>query len=159
MHPGEWRALLRDEVVQRRDEGCEVGDLGERVEAHSNFLWAIVLGLGGKLGADVPMLGKLLSVLCVAGTILLLGVMRPDFEGKGREPWALVAPLLYLFHPVVHYQCDRALETSFYVLLLGLACFFWVRRRALGASLALAGVAATRPEGFGFFGFLLFLLS
>lgn len=33
MHLGEWRAFLRDEVIQRREEGCDVGDLGERVEA------------------------------------------------------------------------------------------------------------------------------
>jgi len=139
-----------------RGEGL-VFNRGERVEAHSNFLWTFILGIGGKIGFHVPTLGKVLAALSVAGTIFLLGLMRPRLEEGPRSTLVLVAPLLYLFHPIVHYQCDRALETSFYVLLLSLSCFLGLRRRPLATSLSLAAVAATRPEGFGFFGFAVLL--
>jgi arabinofuranosyltransferase len=139
-----------------RGEGL-VFNRGERVEAHSNFLWTLILGIGGKLGFHVPTLGKILAALSVAGTIFLLGLMRPRLEEGPRPKLGLVAPLLYLFHPIAHYQCDRALETSFYVLLLSVSCFFWLRRRPLATSVALAAVAATRPEGFGFFGLAVLL--
>ncbi len=133
---------------------------GERVEGYSNFLW---------LGLNIINVSKFLaaganSLTIIIGTIFLVSLLKSRFsieELKKLPLFIFLFPaLLIFFHPMLHYNSDRGLETCFYAMLLLLGTWLLSEERLLIASLVFSAVALTRPEGFLYMGIAtLFLLG
>lgn len=127
---------------------------GEWVEGYSNFSWVLMLAVAAKMGGDILLWSKLLGVASMAGMVWLAGLFYlgrksgDGDDGDGRiNPVHLFAPLAIFFNPQLHYHVGRGLETNFYALVF-LACLFALARaRWLAASLCLALLAMSRPEG------------
>ena len=129
---------------------------GERVEGYSNFLWALILAAGARLGVAPHRLGPVLGVLAylalstIGWWILWVGLR--DWTASRR--WLASVLLLSLVTSRgVAASAGSGLETFFYAA-LGLGALaawtFHDRRPRLFGPLTgslLAAAALTRPEG------------
>lgn len=89
----------------------------ERVEGYSNFLWVALLALGRALGAAPESFANVLSVLCAAGTVVLL--QRFLARRLALDGWSvLLGTLALAAYPVFGVWATGGLETALFGLLL-----------------------------------------
>jgi hypothetical protein len=127
-----------------------VWNLGERVEGYTNFLWAVVLALGERLGVTAPYLSTALTLgtlaaLVFVGTLALSG-----------QKWVALAPaLLGLSRPFIEFGTS-GLESAPAAVCIALSAL-WLRdeRRRPWAAWWVLTAALLRPDHVLFFGPLL----
>jgi arabinofuranosyltransferase len=135
---------------------------GERIEGYTNFLFTCLLAAAYKLGADPDHTAKIIGALSAFGSIGCMYAISARLWPVGVTPvvstWFLATSTVTAGYAVF------GLETSFFVFLLLLATWLFLRERARpeafpwsGAALALAGL--TRPEAPMFAGLLMFFLA
>jgi hypothetical protein len=135
--------------------GLVYNPLGERVEGYSNPLWAWLLALGLKLGAQPESTSSLLGFASGLGVLIL--VRQACLRCLGGGPlvrWLSAVPVVHLAaHRSFAAWTTGGLETRMHSWLLLLALWLLdgeARRRALpGASLAaVAALLLVRADGF-----------
>ncbi|MEO6596774.1 MAG: hypothetical protein ABIP94_18665 [Planctomycetota bacterium] len=126
---------------------------GERVEGYSNLLWVLLTAGLGALGCDWVAAVRGLGIGCMIGTfaVLAFGGLLP------ARPPALLAVLLLAAQTSVSTWAIGGLEVPLVMLLLAATMVLVTRalrhpvapsrRCLLGAGLALALLAWTRPDG------------
>jgi hypothetical protein len=132
-----------------------VYNIGDRVEGYSNFSWVACMAGGRLLGISPLQASRWLSVAAHAALVLLLGWslsrrVAPCAENPAayRVPWyCLWLPLALWCNPLLHYHCDRGLETVLFAALPGFALVAIVHRRWLAGGILLGLGCITRPEG------------
>lgn len=134
---------------------------GEVVEGYTNFLWIVLLGAAKWLGVDPGVASIALNYLAAAGTVLLLFALgRRLFGGSpggaGGEWASLIAPLLFAGMGSQARYVVSGLEPPFFVFLLTLGLYLYVRQVSplwIGVTFGLA--AMTRPEAVLYLGLVL----
>lgn len=136
-----------------RGEGI-VYNVGDRVEGYSNFLWMALMAGVRTLGGSMLTASRWMSVAVHAALVIVFGLLamgKPmEKEGTGIRvvPWhRLWLPLAVWAQPLLHYHCDRGLETVFFAALLGLVLAATVSRRWIVGGILTGLAALTRPEG------------
>ncbi|MEM7199849.1 MAG: hypothetical protein AAF628_06260 [Planctomycetota bacterium] len=123
-----------------------VYNAGERVEGYTNFSWAVLLGLGIKVGIDPILLSHVLGIACHLGTLLVL--LRGGPGGLAVFPLAATG---YALHHFAAEFATSGLETSLFTLLLTAAVVRLVlASRAwhyAAAGVLLVALCTTRPDG------------
>jgi len=148
---------FRYSINLTRGEGL-VYNAGERVEGYSNFLWVLVIAGGIELGIEPLLTAKLVSVLCLLGT---LGAILRFGRGPERNLlWSGLAGLLFIGSRDVLSYSLSGMETGLHTLLITL-CVFWYARHSdraattpwafLWGGLGLAVLALVRLDGVLFF--------
>jgi hypothetical protein len=127
-----------------------VFNAGERVEGYTNFLWVLLLIVGGRAGIGFDSLAKALGLLSAFGLIALTGIwVRAAWRelrwGDGGAPGAAAA-LAVGCNGSVAYWSVSGLETVWFAFFVSLALWWWVRRSRLVIP-ALAIATLSRPEG------------
>lgn len=132
---------------------------GERVEGYTNFLEVVVLAALHRLGADLVVAGRGLSLLGGAAAVVLAWALA--CRGlRGRETPGLVAAGLVAVNPYHAAWAGAGLETTLFSALLAAAALPLVgvettaRRFLLVSGLGLL-LALTRPEGVPLYAVLL----
>jgi arabinofuranosyltransferase len=131
---------------------------GDRVEGYTNFLWIVLLAGLRWLGFDTADASVAVNYLSTVGTILLLfAIGRRLFQDAAESEWlSLVAPLLFAGMGAQARYVVAGLETSFFIFLLTLGLYLYLRRAApfwTGFTFFLA--ALTRPDAVIFLGAIL----
>lgn len=142
-----------------------VFNIGDRVDAMSNFLWVMLMAAGGKVG--LPILGwtKALGVLTGAAHLVLawwmarlaIDLVRPGAvdpaEATRRDALACLVPMLMVVQPGTPYYATAGLGTPLFTLLtvtgVGLHLLDLKRHgapRSAWCYLPLSIAALTRPE-------------
>lgn len=123
---------------------------GERVEGYTNFLWAVVLGLGEKVGLAAPYLATALTLGSVVAFVLVA-------TAQLRRPgWLPLAPaLLALSLPFIEFATS-GLESAPAAVCIGFSAL-WLRdeRRRPRAAWWVLVAGLLRPDHVLFFGPLL----
>ena len=127
-----------------------VFNAGERVEGYTNFLWVILLIVGGRLGIEFDTVAKALGLISAAGLIVLTGLwIRAAWRelrwGDGGVPAGAAAVALGC-NGSVAYWAVSGLETVWFALFASLSLWWWVRRSWLVVP-ALTIATLSRPEG------------
>ena len=122
---------------------------GEYVEGYTTFLWVMLVGLIGKLGFNIPIIGKVLSVLFGIGTLIVTYFIGRDL-GKKYYTAALLSVLLLTFRIDYGVHFQSGMETSFHGFILSLAFYMYLKR--YNGSLIVTGIFAgllplIHPEG------------
>lgn len=126
-----------------------VYNIGERIEAYTNFLWTIIVAAGMYFGAEPILFSQILSIGCYLGTMIIFGLLALRLTDKTR----LIIPLTMLCLAVsydVQVYATSGLETSLAMFLLSLGFYFLVVREGikgstLGSFFLILGVM-TRPD-------------
>jgi hypothetical protein len=130
---------------------------GERVEGYTNPAWVLVLAAGMRLGLAPESFANALGI--ASGVCVLALAFRFATQRRGRHERGLGSPLSWLLVALLAASgsfaawCSGGLETMAFaaLVLLGFERLFAYTERAartpLGAALAFAGAALTRPEG------------
>jgi len=127
-----------------------VFNAGERVEGYTNFLWVILLILGGKLGFDFDTTAKAFGIASAIGLLTLaVFATRRAWQaanlGNGVIP-GIAAAIVLAANGSLAYWAVSGLETVFFAALAVAALYAWtVRSNWLIPLLVLASL--TRPEG------------
>lgn len=135
---------------------------GERIEGYTNFLFTCLLAAAFKLGADPDRAAKVIGGLSAFGSVACTYAISVRLSTPRVMPvvstWLLAGSVVTAGYAVF------GLETSFFVFLLLLATWLFLRERDRpeafpwsGAALALAGL--TRPEAPMFAGLLMLFLA
>ncbi len=125
--------------------GQLVFNLGERVEAISNILWAVVLTPAALLGLSLPHAAVVLSLI-LTGIVLLRMWQLSVVLGAPRSV-ALASIAIVAGNSTVLHAWTSGLEGALYGALL-VEIVFNYAKRAFGTAALVAGLlAATRPEG------------
>jgi hypothetical protein len=131
---------------------------GERVEGYTNFLQVVILAAAHRLGRDLVVTGRAISLLGgIAGVVLAWALAR---RALARWPeLALLAALLVAVNPYHAAWAGAGLETTLFTALLAAAALPLVGApltpgRFLAASGAALLLALTRPEGVALYGIL-----
>ncbi|UCG52185.1 MAG: hypothetical protein JSW58_01115 [Candidatus Latescibacterota bacterium] len=137
---------------------------GERVEGFSNLLWTLILALAARLGGDIELIARLISMAAALASLgLILALLLPRREAKDSvieaDATPTIAALMIVsgcFFPLAFYA-TAGLETAFYLLCLltGAVCHLKaVNRRTVRlhyvSLFAFLAAAMLRPEGVGF---------
>ncbi len=61
---------------------------GERIEGYTNFLWTMLMSLGGRLGADLIVWSQVLGLLCFLGSLVFIVRLSGNFGDR-----RVVAPI------------------------------------------------------------------
>jgi len=134
-----------------RGEGI-VYNVGERVEGYSNFLWLVLLAAMKWTGLSMLTMSRWMAVAAHAALVIVFGLlaMGDPLERAGRRfipIHRLWLPLAVWCQPLLHYHCDRGLETMLFAVLLGSVLAAVVGRKWVAGGVLAALVALTRPEG------------
>ncbi|MEZ4299896.1 MAG: hypothetical protein R3B70_33415 [Polyangiaceae bacterium] len=135
---------------------------GERIEGYTNFLFTCLLAGAIKLGADPDRAAKVLGGASALGTLACTFAISARLAPLRAVPvlatWLLAGSVVTAGYAVF------GLETSFFVFLIVLATWLFLRERERpaafpwsGAVLGLAGL--TRPEAPMFAGLLMIFLA
>jgi len=132
----------------------------ERVEANSNFLWTVLLGLMRRTGLTEPLGARLLGFVAVLLTSLLLLLMVRRRLPEAPGALALAVALSYVLLPGTIFHALSGMETVLTALLmLGAAAAVDfegpLSRRSWRLGLILALISLNRPEGVVLLGFVL----
>jgi arabinofuranosyltransferase len=128
-----------------------VYNAGERVEGFTNFLVVVVLAALHRLGVDLVVVGRALSLAAGAAAVVLAWALaRAGLER--RQALALVAAFLVAVNPYHAAWAGAGLETTLFSALLVAAALPLLggpvtRGRFLAASGLALLLALTRPEG------------
>ncbi len=135
---------------------------GERVEGYTNFLFTCLLAGAIKLGGDPDRAAKVIGGLSALGSVALTFAISSRLSPLRAVP--VLSTWLVAGSAVTAGYAMFGLETSFFVALLLLATWLFLRERDRpelfpwsGAALALAGL--TRPEAPMFAGLLMLFLA
>ena len=117
----------------------------------SSPLYTVLLGIGGRLGFNIPELGKTLSAASIFGSsaYLMLLCFRHNLKWVG-----FVAGMVLVTSPAL--WLTLGLESSFFLLLVLAAYYHFYRGQYVAAALLAALAALTRAEGLLFAGVLVF---
>jgi arabinofuranosyltransferase len=124
---------------------------GERVEGYTNFLWVVVLAGLRRMGADLVVTGRALSLAAGAATVVLAWSLARG--GLGRWPaLALLAAVLTAVNPYLGAWAGAGLETTLFAALLAASALPLIsgaptRARFLATSGLALLLSLTRPEG------------
>ena len=127
-----------------------VYNLGERVEGYTNFLWTILMILGGRLGLDFTSFSKVLGTAFGLGTIFILFFVG-QFVFAGLSPTrrgilsglsCLVLSLIYSYA----YWTVAGLETALFGFVVVSSLYFYMTRSMLTIPALVLGTLI-RPEG------------
>ena len=129
-----------------------VFDVGQRVEAFSNFTWLCILEVAGWIGLSMPMAMKVLSFLAGLGTLYITACLGRRIFGQGVAG-VLPALLLAVSSFFALWSVD-GLETVFYTMLLTILLLLLCTgtRSAMAVGLVAGVVAISRPEALLFSG-------
>lgn len=125
-----------------------VFNVGEYVEGYSNPLWVWLTALGMILRADPVAWTRSLGAAACLGCVILTAWQTWRLT---RSRTASIAASLLLASATAF--CSAAmsgLETGFFALFVTATAAFFISRRYLAASCAIALAGLTRPEGFAF---------
>lgn len=127
-----------------------VYNIGEQVEGYTNFLWTILMILGGRLGLDFIDFSQILGVAFGLGSIILLFFMAQFvLSGLSNARRMIMAGASCLVLGTVYsfaYWSVAGLETAAFTFMVISSLYFYMRRSVLfipGAILA----TLFRPEG------------
>lgn len=127
-----------------------VYNVGERVEGYTNFLWTILMILGGRLGLDYIWFSKVLGTLFGVGTIVVLFFMgRTSLSELSRGRRIIMSGLSCLVVGLVYsyaYWTVAGLETAAFTFMVVTALYFYMRQSGLTIP-ALVLATLLRPEG------------
>jgi arabinofuranosyltransferase len=144
-------------------------NLGERVEGYTNFLWVALLAAGHRLGADIPLLSYVLSLILSLGTFIGSALFATTLEEgeQSKKKRALIVLGLLAVSPSFVCWTSGGLEVQLFTACFTLGAVLsvqaWMRPegsriqlvwRGGLAGMALALAAMTRPEGVMFFGLI-----
>lgn len=139
-------AFITFRVVQQWTRGNGlVYNIGERVEAYSNFLWVVLLAPFDLFSLNLVLVSKMLGVVLGVLTVLL------TYRFARRLPFPELSPLLLAVSAPFTAWMMGGLETNLFTLLLVLGGFRFVREEETGrgwlSGLLFGLLALTRPEG------------
>jgi hypothetical protein len=119
---------------------------GERIEAITNLLWALLVAAGGALGAPATLAGHALGVVSGIALLLATGALAMAGVSARARPIAALAPWVVLASPALPYFATSGMETNgFLALTVGaLAAHAHGRVRIATGLLCLA--IAIRPD-------------
>ena len=132
-----WPVAIDDAYISAAYafELTERGELAwpgaERLEGYSNTLWVLMMALAGRLGADVILVAKLVSLL---SGVALVGVMSKAAPATRRGDLVVAAVVLWM--PLAYWSA-MALETTTYALVVVAGWLLIVEGRAWGLALLL----------------------
>jgi len=92
-----------------------VYNVGERVEAYTNFLWTILIALGILVFTEPVLYSQVLSILFYMGTVFIFIALtfRLSKESKNKYPLPIpVAAFMLLVHHEFHIFATSGLETT-----------------------------------------------
>lgn len=127
-----WPVAIDDAYISAAYayELLERGELAwpgaERLEGYSNFLWVLMMALAARLGADVILVAKLVSL--VSG-LALAGVVAKAAPTTGRGDLVVAAVVMWM--PLAYWSA-MALETATYTLVVVAGWLLVVEGRAYG---------------------------
>lgn len=127
---------------------------GERVEGYTNFLWVILLAIGVRLGIDITLASKVLSLLSAVGTIAILLLFKMNTAGSSHRDFiAQIFPaLLFASMSSQARYVVSGMETLLFTFLLSLAVYLHLYSgNPFLSGLIFAILALTRPEGVLYF--------
>jgi hypothetical protein len=122
---------------------------GEVVEGYTNFFWIVLLAGARRLGFDALNTSIVVNYFATIGTILLLFALgrRLFRDTPGGEWSSLIAPLVFAGMGAQARYVFSGLEPSFFVFLVTLGLYLYVRQvHPVWISLTFFLAALTRPE-------------
>lgn len=122
---------------------------GERVEGVTNLGWVWLVGVASYLlPGSIPVVAKVLGLLCLAGTLLLTTLAHRRLAPAASGAELALLPILIASSPELVYFSLAGMETGLAALLLGVGLWSLARERPRLAPAALAAGAlfAVRPE-------------
>jgi len=131
---------------------------GERVEAYSNPLWVFILSFFHLIGLFDPVITtKVLLIVFTLGSLFLVVKLSRELFGSKSSLLHLLAPLLLSANVSFVVWSVSGLESGFYVFLILLALYLYLREMQDTSRVTLSGlvffmIAITRPEGMIYFG-------
>lgn len=135
-----------------------VYNAGERVEGYTNFLWTILMIIGGLAGVDYVVYSKVLGGAFGLGTIILLFfAARSVFADLTRTRQIVLSGLSAFILGTVYsfaYWTVAGLETAAFTFLTVLSLYLYTRRSFLAIP-SLVAASLVRPEGALVFVFIL----
>jgi hypothetical protein len=127
-----------------------VYNIGERIEGYTNFLWTILMILGGRLGLDFIDFSQVLGVVCGFGIIFMLFLMALRmFSDQPRAQRTIMAGLSCLVLGLVYsfaYWTVAGLETAAFSFMVIASLYCYMRRIFLAVP-CLVLATLLRPEG------------
>lgn len=135
-----------------------VFNIGERVEGYSNLLWTLLMAGIIKLGIDVVLAAKFVSILFgVANIVTLFLLARSVFEGSSAL--ALLAAFLLAVSTDFVSWSFFAMETQMFTFFLLAGFYSYIRpggqRLPLASAILFALASLTRIEGVFVFAFII----
>lgn len=135
-----------------------VYNIGERVEGYTNFLWTILMILGGRLGLNYITFSQILGALFGLGTIVLLFFIgRTALSELSRSRRTIISGLACLVLGLVYsfaYWTVAGLETAAFAFMVTASLYAYMRRSLMTIP-ALVVATLLRPEGGLVFVFIL----
>jgi arabinofuranosyltransferase len=123
-----------------------VFNAGERVEAHSNPLWVLILSVCSMAGFDIVAASKILGL--AFGVVTLLVLRQLCRRALDMTEGATFVALCYLAANIGFvFYATSGMETVFYMASLAVMNYLLIERREVSAGFVCAGLALTRPEG------------
>jgi hypothetical protein len=123
-----------------------VFNAGERIEAHSNPLWVLILSVCSRAGLDIVAASKILGL--AFGVVTLLVLRRLCRRALDMSEGAAFVALCYLAANIgfVFYAIS-GMETVFYMASLVVMHYLLIEKKEIAAGFVCAALALTRPEG------------
>lgn len=132
-------------------EGFRATPFSQPVEAFSNPLWTLLLGLSLPLGMAPDAYAHGLGIIMGLLALPAFALWGPAAEDRPPRVEDALAPWVAALNPTYAYWISSGMETGLQVLLMGLAGVFFLRELRTGRSShvgwALALLCLTRPEG------------
>lgn len=128
-----------------------VYNLGERVEAYSNFLWTLLISGGMLLGLSPFITSKILGFLFAIITVYIIGKILKLLNCKFWIIWCCLLTLS--LNSFYIYWTQSGMENSLHIFLLTFAYYLFIRRTLLQEnntivfSINLGLIVISRPEG------------
>ncbi len=126
-------------------------NIGERVEAYSNFLWTILISAGILLGLSPFITTKILGFLFAIITVYIIGQILKLLNCKFWIIWCCL--LTFSLNSFYIYWTQSGMENSLHIFLLTFAYYLFIRRNLLQEnntivfSINLGLIVISRPEG------------
>jgi arabinofuranosyltransferase len=141
-----------------------VYNVGDPVDGYSSALWTLLLGAFAWLGAPLPVIAPMLSLLAGLGTIAASAdLARRQLGVHTSSLWPLLPAALLVAHGGWAYYASSGMETTlFSCLVTGVVWLVVLPRttsRLIGAGILMAMAAITRPEGIAYIAFLFAALA
>ncbi|MCP4566441.1 MAG: tetratricopeptide repeat protein [FCB group bacterium] len=127
-----------------------VYNIGEQIEGYTNFLWTILMILGGRAGLDFVLWSKILGVACSTSTLIILFLLaRKIFDHTSANLKQILSGFCCLLVGASYsyaYWAASGLETAAFALAVTASVYLYVRNSYLMIP-CLVWATLLRPEG------------